>query len=76
MKKKHNSLETHLRKLSEQDITCRNLESVYELQKQKLDRYMASVVTTFPAYSAHDTVHSTNIISAMERIWERNVSAP
>lgn len=68
MKKKRYTLEIHLHNLSELDMNCKGLESVYNLQKRKLERYMSSVVTTYPTYSTHDTVHSMNIVSAIESI--------
>lgn len=66
--KKGTTLEKHLHKLAEGDETIKGLESVYDLQKKKLNKYMTSVVTTFPTYSTHDTYHSRSIISAIESI--------
>lgn len=68
MKEKKYTLEKHLHKLAEFDNGNKSLESVYDLQKRKLERYMSSVVTTFPTYSTHDTMHSVNIIAAIEKI--------
>ena len=65
---KGKGLEKHLHKLAQTDINCRCLESIYDLQKRKLEHYMSSVMTTFPTYSTHDSVHSVNIISAIEGI--------
>lgn len=68
MKNKRITLENHLRKIAECDETVKNLESVFNIQKQKVTRYISSVVTSFPTYSTHDAVHSMNIISAIEKI--------
>lgn len=67
MKKKY-TLEEHLRRVSKNHDTNHSLESVYDLQKRKLTRYLSSVVTTYPTYSTHDTWHSANIVSAIENI--------
>ena len=68
MKTRRITLETHLHKIAEYDETVKNLESVFNIQKQKVTRYIGSVVTSFPTYSTHDAVHSMNIISAIEKI--------
>ena len=68
MGKKRNTLERHLNKMSMEDVNIKCLESVYDLQKRKLNRYLASVGTTFPTYSTHDTFHSMSIISAIEAV--------
>ena len=68
MKTRRITLETHLHKIAEYDETVKNLESVFNIQKQKVIRYIGSVVTSFPTYSTHDAVHSMNIISAIEKI--------
>ncbi len=68
MGKKHHTLEKHLNILGKADPGAKGLESVYDLQKRKLGRYLSSVVTTFPTYSTHDTFHSVNIIVAIESI--------
>ncbi len=68
MDKKRFTLEKHLRQLGKIDINIKSLESVYDLQRRKLDRYLASMVTVFPTYSTHDTFHSVSIISAIEAI--------
>lgn len=68
MRHKRKTLEQHLHRLAGEDPNSRSLESVYDLQKRKLNRYMSSVITTFPTYSSHDAGHSMNIICAMERI--------
>lgn len=67
MKKKY-TLEEHLHRTSKHHDTNHSLESVYNLQKRKLTRYLSSVVTTYPTYSTHDTWHSANIVSAIENI--------
>lgn len=67
MKKKY-TLEDHLHHVSRHHDTNHSLESVYDLQKRKLTRYLSSVVTTYPTYSTHDTWHSANIVSAIENI--------
>lgn len=67
MKEKY-TLEKHLQNLSQNNETNHSLESVYNLQKRKLTRYLSSVVTTYPTYSTHDTWHSANIISSIENI--------
>lgn len=67
MKRKY-TLEEHLRNVSKNHDTNHSLESVYDLQKRKLTRYLSSVVTTYPTYSTHDTWHSANIVSAIENI--------
>ena len=67
MKKKY-TLEEHLHRTSKHHDTNHSLESVYDLQKRKLTRYLSSVVTTYPTYSTHDTWHSANIVSAIENI--------
>ena len=68
MKNKKYTLERHLHKLAELDEGNKSLESVYDLQKRKLERYMSSVLTTFPTYSTHDALHSMNIIASIEKI--------
>lgn len=68
MGKKHDTLEKHLNILGKTDPGAKGLESVYDLQKRKLVRYLSSVLTTFPTYSTHDTFHSVNIIVAIESI--------
>ncbi len=68
MKNKKYTLERHLHKLAELDEGNKSLESVYDLQKRKLERYMSSVLTTFPTYSTHDALHSVNIIASIEKI--------
>lgn len=65
---KKKTLEQHLHILAKEDPNSPSLESVYDLQKRKLNRYMSSVATTFPTYSGHDTGHSMNIICAIESI--------
>ena len=67
MKMKY-TLEEHLRHVSKNHDTNHSLESVYDLQKRKLTRYLSSVVTTYPTYSTHDTWHAANIVSAIENI--------
>lgn len=54
MKTRRITLETHLHKIAEYDETVKNLESVFNIQKQKVTRYIGSVVTSFPTYSTHD----------------------
>lgn len=71
MGKQRYTLEGHLNKLGKADVNCKGLESVYDLQKRKLNRYLSSVVTTFPTYSTHDAFHSANIISAIESILDK-----
>lgn len=66
--KKRVTLEMNLHNLAEHDENVKNLESVFDIQKRKLTRYMASVVTTFPTYSSHDSIHSASIIAAIEKI--------
>lgn len=68
MKKKKITLESHLHELAETDENLKNLESVFQIQKQKVKRYLSSVGTSFPTYSAHDATHSMNIVSAIEKI--------
>jgi len=51
MKTRRITLETHLHKIAEYDETVKNLESVFNIQKQKVTRYIGSVVTSFPTYS-------------------------
>lgn len=68
MKKKKITLESHLHELAETDENLKNLESVFQIQKQKVRRYLSSVGTSFPTYSAHDATHSMNIVSAIEKI--------
>ena len=68
MKKKKITLESHLHKLAETDENLKNLESVFQIQKQKVKRYLSSVGTSFPTYSAHDATHSMNIVSVIEKI--------
>lgn len=65
------TLEKHLCKLGKVNDNCKSLESVYNLQKRKLNRYLSSVMTTFPTYSTHDVFHSVNIISAIEAVLGR-----
>ena len=48
MKTRRITLETHLHKIAEYDETVKNLESVFNIQKQKVIRYIGSVVTSFP----------------------------
>lgn len=67
MKRKY-TLEEHLHRVCECDETKRSLESVYDLQKKKMTRYLSSVVATYPTYSSHDAWHSVNIVSAIEEI--------
>lgn len=67
MKMKY-TLEEHLRHVSKNHDTNHSLESVYDLQKRKLTRYLSSVVTTYPTYSTHDAWHAANIVSAIENI--------
>lgn len=67
MKRKY-TLEEHLHRVCECDETKRSLESVYDLQKKKMTRYLSSVVATYPTYSSHDAWHSVNIVSAIEGI--------
>lgn len=67
MKKKY-TLEEHLHQVSKHHDTNHSLQSVYDLQKRKLIRYLSSIVTTYPTYSTHDTWHSANIVSAIENI--------
>ena len=74
MKTRRITLETHLHKIAEYDETVKNLESVFNIQKQKVTRYIGSVVTSFPTYSTHDAVHSMNIISAIEKILDKRRS--
>lgn len=74
MKTRRITLETHLHKIAEYDETVKNLESVFNIQKQKVTRYIGSVVTSFPTYSTHDAVHSMNIISAIERFLDKRRS--
>ena len=43
MKTRRITLETHLHKIAEYDETVKNLESVFNIQKQKVIRYIGSV---------------------------------
>ena len=71
MVNKQYTLEKHLCKLGNINDNCKSLESVYDLQNRKLNRYLSSVMTTFPTYSTHDVFHSVNIISAIESVLGR-----
>ena len=54
MKTRRITLETHLHKIAEYDETVKNLESVFNIQKQKVIRYIGSVVTSFHEYYFSD----------------------
>ena len=48
MKTRRITLETHLHKIAEYDETVKNLESVFNIQKQKVIRYIALSLHRFP----------------------------
>lgn len=62
------TLEKHLHELAEDNETIKALESVYEIQKNKMEKYLTSILSTFPTYSAHDANHSKSILTAIEGI--------
>lgn len=62
------TLEKQLHKRAENNEKVKSLESIFIIQKQKVNRYLSSVATSFPTYSAHDATHSINIIASIEQI--------
>jgi hypothetical protein len=62
------TLEAHLRMRAEESETTKELESVFEIQKSKMEKYLITVLATFPTYSIHDANHSKSIVTAIENI--------
>lgn len=62
------TIEKHLHELGEVNDNIKALESVYEIQKNKMEKYLISILSTFPTYSAHDANHSKSILTAIEGI--------
>ena len=62
------SLERHFRELQAQnDNSIKELYSLYELLKKRLEDRMLTSRSTFANYSLHDASHSRSVIHAVER---------
>lgn len=70
------SLESHFKDLQSQDETSiKELYSLYELLKKRLEERMVASRSTFVNYSLHDASHSRSIIRAIERfLGEKRIS--
>lgn len=70
------SLESHFKHLQSQDETSvKELYSLYELLKKRLEDRMIASRSTFVNYSLHDASHSRSIIRAIERfLGEKRIS--
>lgn len=66
------SLERHLHDMADANKRIQSLESVYIIQKEKMEHFLSSIKTTFPTYSIHDAYHSDNIIIAIEELLGEN----
>ncbi len=62
------SLEQHLHDMASLDKRIQSLESIYIIQKEKMEHFLSTIKTTFPTYSTHDVYHSYHIIIAIEEI--------
>jgi len=62
------TLEKHLEKLSVEFSKYKELYNVYETCKTKFHKVLVDIQTVFPTYSKHDSSHTQNIISIIERI--------
>lgn len=62
------SLENHFRELqSQNDHSIKELYSLYELLRKRLEDRMLTSRSTFANYSLHDASHSRSVIHAVER---------
>lgn len=68
MKEIRYSLEQHLHQIAGIDKRVQSLESIYLIQKEKMEHFLSTIKTTFPTYSTHDVYHSYNIVTAIEEI--------
>lgn len=63
------SLEGHFRELqSQNDHSIKELYSLYELLKKRLEDRMLTSRSTFANYSLHDASHSRSVIHTEESI--------
>lgn len=66
------TLEEHLNRRANESESASRLKSIYELNKLRVERYLPSILATFPHYSEHNQNHSKKIISAIEKILGEN----
>lgn len=62
------TLEKHLFNLVNEDENLKSLRTSYDSMRSKMELYLPAIIAIFPHYSSHDTSHTKNIISVIERI--------